>query len=57
MKEAEHVEGFAPEVAWVTQGGSEKLAGAPGRAPHERDDLLRDVLQVGAVLARPAHEV
>ena len=26
MKEAEHVEGFAPEVAWVTQGGSEPLA-------------------------------
>ena len=25
MKEAEHVEGFAPEVAWVTQGGSEVL--------------------------------
>ena len=25
MHEAEHVEGFAPEVAWVTQGGSEKL--------------------------------
>ena len=25
IKEAEHVEGFAPEVAWVTQGGSEKL--------------------------------
>lgn len=24
-KEAEHVEGFAPEVAWVTQGGSEPL--------------------------------
>lgn len=24
-KEKEHVEGFAPEVAWVTQGGSEKL--------------------------------
>ena len=24
-KEAEHVEGFAPEVAWVTQGGDEKL--------------------------------
>ena len=23
--EKEHVEGFAPEVAWVTQGGSEKL--------------------------------
>jgi prolyl-tRNA synthetase len=26
MREAEHVEGFAPEVAWVTQGGNEKLA-------------------------------
>ena len=25
MKEAEHVEGFAPEVAWVTHGGQEKL--------------------------------
>ena len=24
-KEKEHVEGFAPEVAWVTMGGSEKL--------------------------------
>ncbi len=26
MREAEHVEGFAPEVAWVTQGGTETLA-------------------------------
>ncbi|HTX58206.1 MAG TPA: proline--tRNA ligase [Verrucomicrobiae bacterium] len=25
VKEAEHVEGFAPEVAWVTQGGQEQL--------------------------------
>ena len=25
LKEAEHVEGFAPEVAWVTQGGTEPL--------------------------------
>ena len=25
MKEAEHVEGFAPQVAWVTQGGNEVL--------------------------------
>ena len=24
-REAEHVEGFAPEVAWVTEGGNEKL--------------------------------
>ena len=26
QKEAEHVEGFAPEVAWVTHGGNEELA-------------------------------
>jgi prolyl-tRNA synthetase len=26
MREAEHVEGFAPEVAWVTQGGNEVLS-------------------------------
>lgn len=26
MKEAEHVEGFAPEVAWVTHGGKEELS-------------------------------
>ena len=25
MKEAEHVEGFAPQVAWITHGGTEKL--------------------------------
>ena len=25
QKEAEHVEGFTPEVAWVTHGGTEKL--------------------------------
>src|SRR5881398_4015672 len=23
MKESQHVEGFAPQVAWVTQGGNE----------------------------------
>ena len=26
QREKDHVEGFAPEVAWVTHGGSEKLA-------------------------------
>ncbi len=25
QKEVDHIEGFAPEVAWVTQGGTEKL--------------------------------
>ncbi|MGH2375933.1 MAG: proline--tRNA ligase, partial [bacterium] len=26
QKEAEHVEGFAPQVAWVTHGGDEELS-------------------------------
>src|SRR3989442_1158715 len=26
QKEAEHVQGFAPQVAWVTHGGTEKLS-------------------------------
>ncbi len=26
QKEAEHVQGFAPQVAWITQGGDEKLS-------------------------------
>ncbi len=26
QKEKDHVEGFAPEVAWVTHGGNERLA-------------------------------
>ena len=25
QKEKDHVDGFAPEVAWVTRGGSEEL--------------------------------
>src|SRR5678810_1419141 len=26
MKESEHVEGFAPQVAWVTRGGNEPVS-------------------------------
>ncbi len=33
QKEAEHVEGFAPEVAWVTHGGGKKPAGAALHSP------------------------
>ena len=57
LKEAEHVEGFAPEVAWVTQGGNGKAAGASGHPSHQRDHFLCHVLQVGQLLARSAHEV
>ncbi len=40
QKEKDHVEGFAPEVAWVTQGGLEAAAGASVRASDLRDPVL-----------------
>ena len=53
-KEAEHVEGFAPE----TRGGHPRrrqgAGGAAGRPAHLRDDHLRDVLEVDPELSRPA---
>ena len=39
QREAEHVEGFAPEVAWVTHGGNEKLTERP-LVPHFRSHYL-----------------
>ena len=40
QKEKDHVEGFAPEVAWVTTGGAEQLTGASVCASHFRDPVL-----------------
>ena len=44
QKEKDHVEGFAPEVAWVTQGGletlQERLAVRPVSYTHLRAHLL-----------------
>ena len=54
LKEADHVEGFAPEVAWVTQGGTEPLAERLAVRPTSETIFLHDVRQVGAELARPA---
>ena len=39
-KEAEHVEGFAPELAVVTIGGGEELEEPSGHQAHQRDDHL-----------------
>ena len=56
QKEGELVNGFAPEVAWVTMGGSDKLdlscqAGrTPGRPPHQRDHVLRSLVPGAAQL-------
>ena len=54
MREAEHVEGFAPQVAWVTKGGNEE---ARGEADHPSDvgsHHRHDVREVDPVLARSA---
>ena len=40
-KEKDHVEGFAPEVAWVTQGGMRAATGASVCTSDFRDSVLR----------------
>ena len=54
QKEKDHVEGFAPECAWVTMGGSEKLGGPAVRPAHLRDPVLRALRQHHPLLAGPA---
>ena len=49
MKEAEHVEGFAPEVAVGHARRRRGARGAAGRPPDLRDDHRRDVRQVDPV--------
>ena len=53
-KEAEHVEGFAPEVRVGHPGRQRGARGAPRDPPDLRGHHRHDVRQVGAVLARPA---
>ena len=53
QKEAEHVEGFAPEVAWVTHGGAEGAGGTAGHPAHLRDHHLLDVRGLDPQLPRP----
>ena len=36
-KEAEHFEGFTPEVAWITQGGETPLEGETGCSTNQRN--------------------
>ena len=40
QKEKDHVEGFAPEVAWVTTRRCGAAVGAAVCAPHFRDPVL-----------------
>ena len=57
QKEKDHVEGFAPEVAWVTHGGEEKLHGAAVCAPHLRNAVLRSLCSGDPFLARSAQTI
>ena len=56
-KEGELVNGFAPEVAWVTMGGSEKLEERLAFRPDLRDDVLRPLVARFADLPRAADAV
>ena len=59
-KEKEHVEGFTPQVAWVTKGGDEELAEPLAIRPTSEviiGTLLRQVDQVVARSARPHQPV
>lgn len=53
QKEKDHVEGFAPEVAWVTLGGSEPLTEKALRSSYIRNSFLRAFFQYYQVLSRP----
>ncbi len=54
MKEKEHVEGFAPQVAWVTRGGDEELEERLDRPADVGSDHRHDVREVDQVVARSA---
>ena len=54
QKEKDHVEGFAPEVAWVTQGGLETLQERLCSATYLRDAFLRFLCKGYPVLQRSA---
>ena len=54
QREAEHVEGFSPELAVVTHAGGKELEEPVVVRPTSRDDHRRVHGQVGAELSRPA---
>ena len=57
QREKDHVEGFAPEVAWVTYGGAEKLEERMCVRPTSETPVLRPLCPRAAFLAGSAHEV
>ncbi len=57
LKEADHVEGFAPEVAWVTQGGTEPLAERLAVRPTSETIFCTMYAKWVQTLARPAAQI
>ena len=57
QKEKDHVEGFAPECAWVTMGGSDKLEERLLHPSHVGDAVLRAFPQRHPVPPGPAEDV
>lgn len=43
QKEKDHVEGFAPEVAWVTHGGETSCQNASACAPHPKPSFATTI--------------
>ena len=56
QKEKDHVEGFAPEVAWVTYGGNEKLEERLCVRPTSETLFCELYAEDRAVLPRPAED-
>ena len=49
QKEKDHIEGFAPEVAWITMGGGEQLQERLLQykfSPRSADEIMRDFKEV-----------
>ena len=57
QKEKDHVEGFAPEVAWVTHGGLEELPERMCVRPTSETLFLRFLCKGNPVLQRPAKDL
>ena len=51
-KEKDHVEGFAPEVAWVTMGGQEKIRRKIMYKTNIRDNIFFNVFKMVKFMER-----
>ncbi len=57
QKEKDHVEGFAPECAWVTIGGQNQLTERLCIRPTSETSFLRALQEYNTLLPRPSEAV